>query len=343
VPAELQAVCRKALARDPRDRYLDVASFQAALREYLDHRESRTLASHAQRGLERWRAATAGGVSLAARPRRYAAVSEVIASFHHAQLLWPENEAARDGEASARREWAHLALDAGDLGVAETALEGVAGSEAKDIRARIAVERAGRRRTMGLVRWLGAGLVACQGLLVAALAWFGVSEIERFTRREIAEQLVRLDRTVGAALAGAEAIDSNALDAIADALGRTGGLRIELIGVNGRQLADSSGEEGEPSPLFAEPLVSRTLRGDGEGGVVALEQSDELALVRPWRHEDGTLTGVLVTALPSDVLDGPLHGVLVAGLAALLVSFLLFSALVLGLARRLRISLARVL
>jgi serine/threonine protein kinase len=338
VPADLQAVCRTALSRDPEDRYQDVESFQGALRDYLEHRESRTLAEHAQRGLERWRAEVTRGVPPEDRARRYASMGEVIASFQHARLLWVENEPARQGEARARQEWARLALDAGDLGVAETAIEGL-GSEADGLRSGVAGERSERRRTLRFVRWLGGGLVALQALLVIGLAWFGSWEIERFTQSEIVEQLERLDRAVGAALAGVEAAHAGLLDDLADSLGRAEGLRIELIGPDGHQLASSHDDQNGVSPTTALPVVQRVLAG-GEGGVIELP--DELALVRPWRHEDG-LTGALVTALPRDVLDGPLHAVLVGGLAALVVSFLLFSLVVVRLSHRLTASLDRVL
>ncbi|HUP22170.1 MAG TPA: protein kinase [Thermoanaerobaculia bacterium] len=338
IPADLQAVCRTALSRDPEDRYRDVESFQGALRDYLEHRESRTLTEHADRGLEQWRAEVGRGVPPDDRARRYASVGEAIASFQHARLLWVENEPARQGESRARQEWAQLALDAGDLGVAETAIEGL-GSEADSLRARIADERSERRRTLRFVRWLGGGLVALQALLVAALAWFGTWEVERFTHREIVEQLERLSRAVGAALAGVEAAHPEALDDVADALGRAEGLRIELIGPDGHQLAHSHEDQSGVSPTAAQPVVQRVLAG-GEGGVMELPGA--LALVRPWRHEDGP-TGALITALPRDVLDGPLHAVLVGGLAALVVSFLLFSLVVVRLGRRLTASLDRVL
>jgi hypothetical protein len=337
-PDELQAICRKALARDPGARYRAVAEFQAALREYLEHRESRALSRHAREGLERWRGEVADGVPIDERARRYAGAAEVIASFQHATLLWPDNEEARAGESEARRDWARLALGSGDLGVAETAIEGL-GDEAAGIRESIARERAERSRTLRFARRLGVGLVVFQALLVAALAAFGFFELKRFTRAELVEQLERLERAVGAALAGADSLDPAALDAVADALGRAEDLRVELLALDAHRLAHSHGEERAASVLAGEPAVQSALAG-GAGGV--LEASGEIALARPW-SSGGRHAGALLVALPRDALDGPLHTVLVAGLLALVVSFVLFSAVALRLSRRLAGSLRRAL
>jgi hypothetical protein len=177
------------------------------------------------------------------------------------------------------------------------------------------------------------------------MAWYGRWEIARFTRAEIVEQLERLDRTVSAALRGVEAVQPEALDRVADELGRPTGLRIELLAPDGQRLAHSRGGEAERSPLADRPVVQRVLAG-GEGGVLELPgeggQIGELALVRPWRQEGSSL-GALITALPRDVLDGPLQAVLLGGLVALVLSLLLFSLVALRLSRRLSRSVQRLL
>src|SRR6185369_9577620 len=110
VPIELQQICRRALAHDPAARYADIESFQAALRDYLENRESRALVARAEEGLVHWREAMAGGI---------------------------DNAAARSGELVSRRAWAEAAFACGDLGVATTAIEGILDAGADDLRRRI--------------------------------------------------------------------------------------------------------------------------------------------------------------------------------------------------------------
>src|SRR5688572_5925461 len=214
VPLELQEICRRALAHDTASRYPDVESFQKDLREYLENRQSRALTTRAEDGFGRWRTLIANGIDDANRPRAYRSISEVISSFQHAALLWPDNTAAGRGEVVARLAWANAALDAGDIGVAINAIEGVTDTAATDLRRRITAIRQARRRTLRFARWLGAGLIGGQLLLIASLAVFGWIELRRFTQAEILEELRRLAPAAAAALAMVDEVNRERLDEV---------------------------------------------------------------------------------------------------------------------------------
>jgi len=342
VPVELQAICRRALAPDIGSRYPDVESFQKDLREYLEHRQSRTLSARAEEGLVRWRALIANGIDDTNRPRVYRTISEVISSFQHASLLWPGNTAARQGELAARLAWANAALDGGDIGVAINAIEGVRDVEAAEIRRRITTVRQARRRALLMARWLGAGLITGQLLLIIGLAVFGWVELRRFTHDEILEELRRLAPAAAAALAMVDEITPDRLDEVADALGRETDLHLLLLERDGTTLADSDTEtNAEPISAQSWPEVIAVRSGSPEAWAEHASPSGEtvLSIARPWRHVDGGAEAVLVLSLPRNTLDGPLHAVLVAGLTALSLSFLIWSFVVLRISRRLSVSL----
>jgi hypothetical protein len=341
VPAELQAICRRALAEDHGSRYPDVDSFQKDLREYLENRQSRALSARAEEGLTRWRTMIANGIDDTNRPRVYRTISEVISSFQHAALLWPGNTAARQGEVIARLAWANAALEGGDTGVAINAIEGVKDVEASELRRRITAVRQARRRTLVFARWLGTGLIGGQLLLIAGLAVFGWTELKGFTRSEILEELRRIAPAAAAALAMVDEVNRDRLDDVADALGRDSELHVVLLEQDGSTLADSHSESaGGLAAAQSWPEVAAARRGVADAWAEHLDPSGRsvLSLARPWRHVDGA-EAVLVISLPRDTLDGPMHAVLVGGLTALLLSFLVWSFVVLRVSRRLAISL----
>ena len=344
VPIELQQICRKAMAHDPALRYLDVESFQADLRDYIENRESRALAALADEGLERWRQASATGIDDARRPQMYRTISEVISSFQHACVLWPGNDAARHGEIVARRAWAEVALDNGDLGVAMTAIEGVQDTGADALRQRIQTVAEDRRRTLRFARWLGAGLILAQLALVVGLGVFGWLELRSFTRGEILEELRRLAPAAAAALRMVGELNPESLDEVADALGTQSEFRLLLLDVDGTVVADSETEPGETPPSAGSwSEVSAVLGGSAEAwSERPTERGDVLALATRWQHVDGA-DGVLVLTLPRSTLDGSLHTILVAGLLALVVSFLIWSFVIRRVTRRLSLALSRVL
>lgn len=343
VPQELQQICRTALASDPAARYQDVDSLQRDLRDYLEHRQSRALTARAGEGLARWRQESAAGIDESQRPQMYRAISEVISSFQHACVLWPGNEAARAGEIVARRHWAEAALDNGDLGVALTAIEGITGEDADTLRQRIHDVSQERRRTLRFARWLGAGLIAAQLVLVVGLGVFGWLELRSFTRGEILEELRRLAPAAAAALEMVDEVSPDNLDRVADALDMESEFHLALLDMDGRVVADSESAPGA-SPAQSWTEAAAVMAGANEAWSERLNERgrEVLALARRWQHADGS-AGVLVLTLPRDTLDGSLHTILVAGLAALVVSFLIWSFVIRRVTRRLAVALSRVL
>jgi serine/threonine protein kinase len=343
VPSELQAICQRALAEDHSARYPDVDSFQKDLREYVENRQSRALSARAEDGLAHWRTMIANGIDDANRPRVYRTISEVISSFQHAALLWPDNAAARHGEAIARLAWANAALEGGDTGVAINAIEGVKEVAAAELRRRIVAVRQARRRTLVFARWLGAGLIGGQLLLIAGLAVFGWVELRGFTQAEILEELRRIAPAAAAALAMVDEVNRDRLDEVADGLGRDSELRVLLLEKDGGMIADSDSEStGGLASALSWPEVTAVRQGLAESWAEHPDPSGRsvLSLARPWRHVDGA-EAVLALSLPRDTLDGPLHAVLVGGLTALLLSFLIWSFVVLRVSRRLAVSLGK--
>ncbi len=127
VPRELGDICRRALARDPDDRFASVVELRDALDAFLEHRESIVIAQRAMETLTRCAAlvvetqgaGSEGDGRESAHARLYAEFAEAVAGFHQALVLWPGNVDARNAEQQARLAFAETALGHGDLGLAE--------------------------------------------------------------------------------------------------------------------------------------------------------------------------------------------------------------------------------
>lgn len=221
-PAALAAICTKALSRRREERYANVAEFQAALRDFLRHRDSQKVSAAASQALQRARESVAGNET--ARVRRYAEFSEAIAGFRQALVLWSENQEARDGERSARLAFAVVALESGDVVLAQAQLEHLEATDrdALSVRERIAAVETARAKARSMARTMRralvggtvvvvAGLVA--GLVVLTRAQLhnagAIAKIES-ERKDIAAQVARqsLERRVRAALHGEPEIEA---------------------------------------------------------------------------------------------------------------------------------------
>ncbi len=117
IPAELRAVCLKAMAQQPSARYATVKEFQSALQDHLKHRESTIISTAARETLAKCEVLASS--KLSDRSRLYAAFAEALAGFRQAGLLWSGNAEAIAGERRARLAYATTALEVGDLGLAE--------------------------------------------------------------------------------------------------------------------------------------------------------------------------------------------------------------------------------
>lgn len=132
VPKELQQICLKALAKNPKERYATVIHFKEAIQQFLKHRESLVIMEEANRLLQTSQEIKKGpspekkDESEQTRNFLYDYYAQAIAGFRQSLKLWPENQEAQTGELQARLEYAKTALQYNDLGLAETQLKQIA-------------------------------------------------------------------------------------------------------------------------------------------------------------------------------------------------------------------------
>ncbi|MBM4090092.1 MAG: serine/threonine protein kinase, partial [Planctomycetes bacterium] len=100
---ELVDVARHAMAKEPADRYPSVQALQAAIREYLSHAESITLATRA-----------AGDLDAARASNDYRDFARALFGFEESLQLWPANSRAQGGIREARLAYATSAYHKGD-------------------------------------------------------------------------------------------------------------------------------------------------------------------------------------------------------------------------------------
>lgn len=94
IPGEIADVCRRAMAREPADRFPSVEGFRDAVEEFLHHRGSLALTHIAEANHRQLRAASAAGASV---EELYARLGECRFGYRAALSSWPENRAARRG------------------------------------------------------------------------------------------------------------------------------------------------------------------------------------------------------------------------------------------------------
>ena len=105
VPAELGAICNKAVRREPDERYGSVAELHQAISAALQHRASEQLADEAEQRLERRRLAT-----------------ECRFAFKQALQMWSESERASDGFGKAIALLVELEIEQGNEAAARALL-----------------------------------------------------------------------------------------------------------------------------------------------------------------------------------------------------------------------------
>ena len=124
VPIGLANICRKAMARDPDDRYPTAAAFAASLQEFIDNQGSVILAAEATAKLESLRdaiAVAASGAEVDLRPL-YNLFNACRFSFQNALRIWPDNTLARDQLQGALEMMIGFELDHGSTGAAANLL-----------------------------------------------------------------------------------------------------------------------------------------------------------------------------------------------------------------------------
>ncbi|MBN8527414.1 MAG: serine/threonine protein kinase, partial [Planctomycetes bacterium] len=174
---ELGGIAARAMATDPAARYPDVRSFQSALRIYLDHQESVSLAARARERLV-----------LAERSGEYDDFSRAVHGFEDAAALWSGNAEATAGMSDARLAYARRASSAGDLDLAaglldpadplhRAELERISGQ--RDLRLR-------RRRALRALWWISGALLLA--LIVALTLGYAAVAAQRDLILRIAQE-----------------------------------------------------------------------------------------------------------------------------------------------------------
>lgn len=179
-PIELQQICRKAMAFDPKARYRDIRSFQKDLQGYLEHRESAVITGKAQGILKRSNQLKSdkGQAALNEKERNalYRDYADAAAGFSQARELWKENPHAKRGEYEACFAYAEAALENGDLGLADAQAGRLNKKHEKSAKLIKAIESARRKKLRGeaLTRNLrlvvfGSACLVVTGLIVGLL------------------------------------------------------------------------------------------------------------------------------------------------------------------------------
>lgn len=140
-PDELKSICKKAMGRKRRDRYASVVEFQEAITDFLEHRQSLQISEAAQGALDRSGSHDSSGIHSI-----YGDLSEAVAGFKQARLLWSGNPEAIEGERRARLQFARVAIETGDFALAQTQLSSLETSDPESLRLIEEIEKGELRR-----------------------------------------------------------------------------------------------------------------------------------------------------------------------------------------------------
>ncbi|MDX2175896.1 MAG: serine/threonine-protein kinase [Candidatus Sumerlaeia bacterium] len=180
IPEELERVCLRALAREPRDRHASALEFVEEVRGFTTgatrRRDSEALSARAAALLE--------GPGRATAESRYAAHREAGELLEQSLRLWAENPAAGALRARNLGGWAREEIAQGDLLWARLHIDQLSGAEPAPELERALAQAHGRRRR---ARMLARGFAAAALVLLAAagaFAWRASIAQQRALRAE---------------------------------------------------------------------------------------------------------------------------------------------------------------
>lgn len=210
VPRELGEICNRAMAKEPRDRFPDVASFREAIQAFLEHREAHAMVEKGLLIAERVASDVArhGAAADAAKDEIERAIhrghTEARFAFEHALGLLPGSRAAEQGLRRVNQAMVEHAIATEDLALATRLLPECQGDERMQAAITALKERLGARAqevtalretarrldwspiasplgntfvlggVFGAVLLMGARRVADSGIAHSALILFGV-------------------------------------------------------------------------------------------------------------------------------------------------------------------------
>jgi hypothetical protein len=151
-PEELVEICRKAMRKDPADRFASVAELQSAVQIFLQHRHAVALAQRAATRLRRLRriAAELDPRSTADRLRLASLYSECRFAYRESLSSWSDNKVARKGLVELSCLMIHWELRAGNTEAANSLLAEMGAEPPAEIREK--VDKATRARKQELDR-----------------------------------------------------------------------------------------------------------------------------------------------------------------------------------------------
>ncbi len=172
---ELVDIAYKAMSTDPSDRYQSVLEFQHAIREYLSHSESVTLADKAENDLKK---AEATG--------DYDDYAKALFGFRQAVELWPDNSAATRGEIQAGVLYAYAALGRGDLDLGLSLV--TSAEEFSEVSEKLRQAKSEREKHRRRLKLLTRG-VAVLGVIIVCISviaavWIQSERSEAISQRE---------------------------------------------------------------------------------------------------------------------------------------------------------------
>ncbi|HEX6960960.1 MAG TPA: protein kinase [Lacipirellula sp.] len=201
---ELVEIALKAMATEPEDRHASVPAFQRAVREYQSHSQSIQLVESAQQHLKQ--AGERGDYELYAR---------ALYGLEEALVLWPGNRRAAALLATARLDYARLALKKGDFDLGTSLLDAER-DEHRDVLAQLETgrrERESRKRRIRLLKSAVAALVVAV-IAVVSVAYAAVRQQRDVAVAEYERAESEKSRAVAAeadAVANAEEAKQNAV------------------------------------------------------------------------------------------------------------------------------------
>ncbi|MBW3542105.1 MAG: protein kinase, partial [Planctomycetes bacterium] len=184
---ELLDIALRAMSTRPEDRHRSVQAFQAAIREYLSHTESITLATHAEADLAK-----------AETTDNYDDFQQATFGFRQALELWEGNSRARTGLTTAQLLYARSAYRRGDFDLAAGLLD-LDHPDHAELHANIqrAIrDRDSRQEWQRRAKRVGVGLVAMIfGIVALAAVWINNERAEAERQRSLAvEALDEVER-----------------------------------------------------------------------------------------------------------------------------------------------------
>ena len=173
IDSELRRICARAMAHSPRDRYPSVKAFQAELKDYLKHQESRQVAERANSLFSAARRAYSTHLDADERIALFHQLAECLSSYRQSLALWEHNDEAREAYHRASLAASRMMFDVREYKAAMVYLKDMTGAEANELRMKVRwalddAEKAHRARFH-----LRIAAMAIAGLLLATVisAW----------------------------------------------------------------------------------------------------------------------------------------------------------------------------